>query len=169
MNEPTPSRPYWPDFAEMPKDPSKGLKPWSWALERLEKSHNYWIATTRPGGRPHLMLVWGVWWENAFWFSTGPNTRKAKNMAAHAYCSIGTEQADEAVILEGVPQEVTDRAIWKRLAAIYNKKYGGDVEPMLMTSGGNVYRVDPQTAFGQDEHAANFAESVTRWRFSQKA
>jgi general stress protein 26 len=169
MDEPTPTRPYWPDFADMPKDPSKGLKPWNWALERLEKSHNYWIATTRPGGRPHLMLVWGVWWENAFWFSTGQNTRKAKNIAAHAYCSIGTEQADEAVILEGVPQEVTDRAIWKRLAAIYNKKYGGDVEPMLITSGGNVYRVDPQTAFGQDEHAANFAESVTRWRFSQKA
>jgi hypothetical protein len=168
MNEPTPSRPYWPDFRDMPKDPSKGLKPWSWALERLEKSHNYWVATTRPGGRAHLMLVWGVWWENAFWFSTGPNTRKAKNIAALAYCAIGTEQADEAVILEGVPQEITDRAIWKRFAAIYNKKYGGDVEPMLITSGGNVYRVDPQTAFGQDEHAANFAESATRWRFSKK-
>src|SRR5271154_6747513 len=28
MNDPTPSRPYWPDFADMPKDPSKGLKPW---------------------------------------------------------------------------------------------------------------------------------------------
>jgi pyridoxamine 5'-phosphate oxidase-like protein len=165
MDEPRASRPYWPDFSEMPKDPSKGLKPWSWALERLEKSHNYWIATTRPSGRPHLMLVWGVWWEDAFWFSTGPNTRKAKNIAAHAYCSIGTEQADEAVILEGVPEEIKDRAIWKRLAAVYNEKYGGDVEPMLAACGGNVYRVEPETAFGQDEHAANFAESATRWRF----
>jgi hypothetical protein len=168
MNEPTPSRPYWPDFADMPKDPSKGLKPWSWALQRLEKSHNYWIATARPDGRAHLMLVWGVWWEDAFWFSTGPQTRKAKNIAALAYCSIGTEQADEAVILEGVPHEITDRAIWKRLAAVYNKKYGGDVEPMLITCGGNVYRVEPETAFGQDEHATNFAESATRWRFSQR-
>jgi hypothetical protein len=34
-----------------------------------------------------------------------------------------------------------------------------------MASGGSVYRVTPQTAFGQDEHAPNFAESVTRWRF----
>jgi hypothetical protein len=167
MDEPTASRPFWPDFLDMPKDPSKGLKPWSWALERLEKSHNYWIATARPGGRPHLMLVWGVWWEDAFWFSTGPNTRKAKNIAAHRYCSIGTEQADEAVILEGVPQEIKDRAVWKRLAAVYNKKYGGDVEPMLTASGGNVYRVEPETAFGQDEHSPNFAESVTRWRFSK--
>ena len=81
------------------------------------------------------------------------------------YCSIGTDQADEAVILEGVPEEIRDRASWKRFAVVYNKKYGGDVEPMLTACGGNVYRVEPETAFGQDEHAANFAESVTRWRF----
>jgi hypothetical protein len=165
MSEPTRSRPYWPDYAAMPRDATVGLKPWSWALERLEKSHNYWIATSRADGRPHLMLVWGVWWENALWFSTGPNTRKAKNIAANRFCSIGTERADEAVILEGIPLEITDRAVWKRLAAVYNTKYGGDVEPLLLSSGGNVYRVEPQTAFAQDEHAANFAESVTRWRF----
>jgi Pyridoxamine 5'-phosphate oxidase len=165
MSEPRRTRPYWPDYAAMTKDPTAGLKPWSWALERLEKSHNYWIATSRPDGHPHLMLVWGVWWENAFWFSTGPNTRKAKNIAANRFCSIGTERADEAVIVQGIPHPITDRAVWKSLAAIYNAKYGGDVEPLLLSSGGNVYRVDPQTAFAQDEHAANFAESVTRWRF----
>lgn len=165
MTEPVASRPYWPDFAGMPKDPTSGLKPWSWALERLEKSHNYWIATSRRDGRPHLMVVWGVWWENAFWFSTGPNTRKAKNMIAHRYSCIGTERADEAVIVEGLPEVITDRAVWKRFASVYNAKYGGDVEPLLVSTGGNVYRVEPRTAFGQDEHAENFAESVTRWGF----
>jgi len=167
MSEPIASRPYWPDYAAMPKSNIDGLKPWSWALERLEKSHNYWIATARPDGRSHLMVVWGVWWENAFWFSTGPNTRKAKNMAAHRFCAIGTERADEAVILEGVPEEITDRSVWKRLAAVYNAKYGGDVEPLLMSSDGNVYRVEPRTVFGQDEHAENFAGSATRWRFEE--
>jgi hypothetical protein len=38
---------------------------------------------------------------------------------------------------------------------------------MLLASSGNVYRVEPHTVFAQDEHAANFAESVTRWRFSK--
>jgi Pyridoxamine 5'-phosphate oxidase len=165
MNEPKASRPFWPDFAGMPKDPATGLKPWSWALERLEKSHNYWIATTRSDGRPHLMIVWGIWWKDAFWFTTGPNTRKAKNIVAHDHCSIATEHADEAVIVEGIPQEIPDRSVWKQLISVYNKKYGGDLEPLLTASGGNVYRVVPQTAFGQDEHAPNFAESVTRWRF----
>jgi hypothetical protein len=166
MTEPVASRPHWPDVP-MPKDPKSGLKPWTWALERLEKSHNYWIATSRRDGRPHLMVVWGVWWENAFWFSTGPNTRKAKNMAVHPFCAIGSEKADEAVILEGVPEEITDRGVWKRLAKVYNAKYGGDVEPLLNSSGGNVYRVAPSMAFGQDEHAENFAESATRWRFEE--
>jgi Pyridoxamine 5'-phosphate oxidase len=167
MNEPKAGRPYWPDALEHPPDSTSGLKSWSWTLERLEKSHNYWIATARPDGLPHLMLVWGVWWEDAFWFSTGPRTRKARNIAAHPYCVIGTELADEAVILEGAPQLITDRAVWKRLAAVYNKKYGGDVEPLLMASSGNVYRVEPCVVFAQDEHAENFADAVTRWKFTR--
>jgi hypothetical protein len=165
MIEPKRSRPHWPDALQNPTDPTAGLKPWSWALERLEKSHNYWISTTRPDGRPHLMLIWGIWWQDAFWFSTGPRTRKAKNIAADPHCVLGTEKADEAVILEGVVEEIKDHSIWKQLAQIYNRKYGGDVEPLLLSSGGSVFRLKPQVAFAQDEHAENFTESVTRWRF----
>jgi hypothetical protein len=97
MNEPKASRPHWPDALQNPSDETTGLKPWKWALERLEKSHNYWIATSRPGGRAHLMLVWGIWWQNAFWFSTGPRTRKAKNISADPHCVIGTEKADATI------------------------------------------------------------------------
>jgi hypothetical protein len=167
MKEPNASRPYWPDALETLPDSTTGLKPWAWALERLEESHNYWIATSRPDGLPHLMLVWGIWWEDAFWFSTGPRTRKAKNIVAQAHCVIGTEKADEAVILEGTAQEIRDRAKWKQFADLYDPKYGGNVFPLLESSGGLVYRVKPQTAFGQDEHAANFAESATRWKLDE--
>jgi hypothetical protein len=165
MIEPKASRPHWPDAVQNPSKDLSGLKPWPWALERLEQSHNYWISTTRPDGRPHLMLVWGVWWQDAFWFSTGPRTRKAKNIAADPRVVIGTEKADEAVILEGIVEEIKDPALWKQLVEIYNSKYGGDVGPLLESSGGRVFRVIPQIAFGQDEHSENFTESVTRWRF----
>lgn len=166
MIQPKASRPYWPDALENPKDATTGLKQWGWALERLEKSHNYWIATSRSDGRPHLMLVWGIWWQDAFWFSTGPRARKAKNIAANSWCAIGTEKADEAVILEGTAEQIKDRTVWKTVCQEYDRKYGGNVLPMLESSGGNVYRVQPRTAFGQDEHADNFAESVTRWAFN---
>ena len=167
MAKPIASRPYWPDALSNPSDSTSGLKPWSWAVERLEKSHNYWIATSRPDGRPHLMIVWGIWWQDALWFSTGPRSRKAKNIAADGHCVIGTEKADEAVILEGSAQEITDRALWKQVAQIYDRKYRGDVLPMLESSGGSVFRVDPERVFGQDEHAENFVEAVTRWTFEQ--
>jgi hypothetical protein len=36
----------------------RGLLPWSWAEGRLTKSHDYWVATVRQDGRPHLMPVW---------------------------------------------------------------------------------------------------------------
>jgi general stress protein 26 len=165
MIKPKASHPYWPDALEKSSQGTAALKPWSWALERLEQSHNYWIATSRPDGRSHLMLVWGIWWQDAFWFSTGPRTRKAKNIASDAHVVIGTEKADEAVILEGLAEEIKDRSIWKQVAQIYNNKYGGDVEPLLIASQGCVFRVQPQVAFAQDEHAENFNESVTRWRF----
>jgi hypothetical protein len=165
MDKPIAGRPYWPDAVATPPESTTGLKPWAWALERLEKSHNYWIATSRQDGFPHLMLVWGIWWEDAFWFSTGPRTRKAKNIAAHPQCVIGTEQAEEAVILEGGVQEIKDRALWRALVPVYNRKYGGDVGPLLESCGGNVYRVEPRVVFAQDEHAENFIEAVTRWRF----
>jgi hypothetical protein len=165
MIEPKRSRPHWPDAVQNPSDETTGLKPWSWALEHLENSHNYWIATSRPEGSPHLMLVWGIWWQDAFWFSTGRRTRKAKNIAVHPQCVIGTEKADEAVILEGTVEEIKDRTVWKQLVEIYNRKYGGDVGPLLESSGGSVFRVQPQVAFAQDEHAEDFTESVTRWNF----
>ena len=113
------------------------------------------------------MVVWGLWWDNAFWFSTGPRTRKARNIAADAHVVIGTEKADEAVILEGLAEEIKERSVWTQLAQIYNSKYGGDVEPLLMASEGCVFCVKPQLAFGQDEHAENFSDAVTRWHFPE--
>jgi hypothetical protein len=114
---------------------------------------------------PHLTIVWGIWWQEAFWSSTGPRTRKARNIGADPHVVIGTEKADEAVILESTAEEIKDRSAWKQLTKTYNSKYGGDVEPLLMASDGCVFRVKPEMAFGQEEHAENFTDSVTRWQF----
>ena len=111
MLKPRASRPYWPDVLLRPPEDASNLKPWSWALERLEQSHTYWIATTRPDRRPHLMLVWGIWWRDAFWFSTGPRTRKVSNIGEFPNVVIGTEKADEAVILEGIAERRGGRGL----------------------------------------------------------
>ena len=57
--KPKSSRPHMPGYG-LPKG-SKGLLPWTWAEQRLKKSHNYWITTVKPEGAPHTMVVWGLW------------------------------------------------------------------------------------------------------------
>src|SRR5262245_29956759 len=79
----------------------KELLSWKWAAKRLEKSRRYWIATTRTDGTPHLMIIWGLWLDESFWFSTGAKSRKARNLGANPKCVIGTDDAAKAVILEG--------------------------------------------------------------------
>jgi pyridoxine/pyridoxamine 5'-phosphate oxidase len=136
---------------------TKGLLPWSWADRRLARSHNYWISTTRPEGNPHTMIVWGLWLDRRFCFSTGAQSRKARNLATNPNCVVCTEHANEAVILEGTAQLTNDPTLVKRFAKLYQAKYKWD------TSGFSepIYVVIPRVAFGLYEK--KFMGSATRW------
>src|SRR5258708_37820826 len=100
--DPKPSRPQIPGYG-MPKS-TKGLLPWKWAEQRLRKSHNYWITTVKPDGSPHTMVVWGLWLEGAFLFSTGSQSRKARNLAENRRCVVCTEQAEQAGEVAALPE-----------------------------------------------------------------
>jgi hypothetical protein len=137
-----------------------GLLPWKWATDRLKKSRQYWIATTRPDGAPHLMIIWGVWLEDSFWFSTGTTSRKARNLAANPKCAIGTDDAAKAVILEGTVEVIgMQQAISEKFAKAYEKKYAWNVREMEQP----VYRFRPNVGFGLFEK--KFDQSATRWTF----
>src|SRR5215468_1785833 len=76
--------------------------PWRWATARLEAARTYWIATTRPDGRPHSRPVWGVWLDNAFYFSTG--SLAAGNLVVQPAITVHLESGEEVVIVEGVAE-----------------------------------------------------------------
>lgn len=136
-----------------------GLLPWSWARERLAKARNYFLATTRPGGAPHVMPIWGLWLDDTFQFSTGKTSRKAKNLAAEPRCVIVPEGGEEAVIVEGVAGELAGEENVAAFFAAYEKTYGHDVSSM----GEPLYLVRPTVVFGQIEKT--FTKSATRWAF----
>ena len=152
-----------PEYGLLAADQGRGLLPWHWAQARLEKSHNYWVATTRPDGRPHATAVWGVWWDNAFYFSSGRLTRKARNLAHNASCVVCIENAAEAVIVEGVAQLVSDSKVLKQLMQVYQAKYDS-----VYPSESNVYAVQPLVVFGFIEEEAEFSGSATRWKFTSE-
>jgi len=156
---PVASRPDIPGYGIAGENEGKGLLPWSWAEERLSGSWNYWLATTRPDGRPHVMLVWGIWRDGRFWFSTGDKTVKARNLAANPSCVVCTEKADDAVILEGAAEWVPASDALAPLWQAYQKKYDWDVK------GSGFYVVHPRVAFGLIEKDKLFTQTATRWQF----
>lgn len=161
--EPSASRPHMPGYGILDADAGAGLLPWSWAVERLSSAHNYWLATTRPDGAPHLMPVWGVWQDGAFYFSTSTGSRKARNLAADPRCVISTDMADEAVILEGVAEEVVDTELLQIFKLAYDTKYAWEID----TGAGGIYAVRPTVAFAFIEKPADFPGTATRWEFAE--
>jgi len=106
MGEPTASRPHMPGYGIVGPLEGKGLLSWEWAEERLVSSHDYWLATTRPAGSPHVMPVWGVWAQGAAWFSSSRESRKARNIAADPRVVLTTDNPRQPVVVEGVVEPV---------------------------------------------------------------
>jgi hypothetical protein len=160
---PRSSRPHMPGY-RLPEG-EKGLLPWSWAQQRLKKSHNYWITTVKPDRTPHTMVVWGLWQDGHFLFSTGSKSRKAQNLAQNASCIVCTEHAHEAVIVEGIAG-IADLQTRRKFLPSYERKYEFDMSKMkddILSMKEPVYAVRPRVVFGLWEKY--FQSKSTRWQF----
>jgi len=152
--EPKASRPHMDGYG-VPQGP-EGMLPWEWARERLSRSHNYWLTTTRPDGTPHTMPVWGVWFGRAWYCSTSSTSRKARNLAQNPLCVVCNEDAAEAVILEGLARQLSPSEVPQAMSAAYKAKYGWDLQ-------GSTFEVRPRAVFAMPEQ--QFPAGATRWDF----
>ncbi|MBI5667144.1 MAG: pyridoxamine 5'-phosphate oxidase family protein [Chloroflexi bacterium] len=156
---PAADRPYMPEGYGVPAT-HEGMLDWSFVAERVQKARNYWIATIHPDNRPHTRATWGVWVDDTLYFGGSPDTRWARNLAANPEVSVHLESADEAVIIEGtvdkLTEDNTDAALLARIDDAYEAKYG-------MRHGTPVFRVKPRVVFAWKE----FPTTPTRWRFDQ--
>ncbi|MFY9683925.1 MAG: pyridoxamine 5'-phosphate oxidase family protein [Candidatus Sulfotelmatobacter sp.] len=173
--KPKSSRPLMPGYG-LPEG-KKGLLPWTWAEQRLKKSHNYWITTVKPSSSshnatpqnvaPHTMVVWGLWQDGRFLFSTGSQSRKARNLAQNTNCIVSTEHAHEAVIIEGTA-EIADVHARRKFLPKYERKYKFDMskmKPDILSMKEPIFAVRPRVVFGLWEKL--FIENSTRWTFER--
>ena len=94
-----------------------------WAEARLTTAHNYWLASTRPDSRPHLVPIWGVWIDERFWFASFAAV-KVDNVAAQPAVMLSTETPGEVVILDGTCARVTEAELPSTYATAFDEKYG---------------------------------------------
>jgi hypothetical protein len=153
------ARPRFPSVYGIHED-ADGLLDWSWTEERLIAARNYWVCTTRPDRRPHAMPVWGLWHEGAFFFSSSPDSRKARNLAANPAVTVHLESGDEVVIVEGVASLESDEGLLGQLGEDYSRKYSFEVS---FTGGRPLNIVLPQVAYAWLEQ--DFPGTATRFTF----
>ena len=161
--------------------------PWSRALKALETAPNkpdepggpktYWLGTTRPDGRPHVAGVGAVWVDSKFYFTSGPGTRKSRNLAQNPNCVISVALNGIDLVIEGAARLVPDEPTLRRLAELYEAQGwparvsdGALTAPYSAPSAGpppwNLYVMTPSTAFGV---ATIEPYGATRWRFEPSA
>lgn len=153
--------------------------PWSRARDVLvadtpKVDLTFFVATVRPDGRPHSAGVGAIWVDDALYFTSGPGTRKSRNLAANPACSISVRLRGIDLVLEGEAHRVTAPASLERVAAVYRTggwpaTVRGDAltAPYSAPSAGpapwHLYRLTLHSAVGV---AGVEPHGATRWVFA---
>lgn len=137
--------------------------------------HTCWLATVNPDQSPHVMPLGVLWVDGAFYFNSGPGTRKAQNLARNPHCALTVAIQEFDLVVEGDAVKVTDAAKLRRIAEAYGRLgwtpsvrngalYAEYSAPSAGAPPWDVYEVAPQTVY-----ALGTAEpyGATRWRFAQ--
>ena len=147
-----------PSVYPFPKS-REGLLPWSRAVEQFERARNYWLATIRPDGHPHVAPLWDARTDEAFYFQGAPGAQWTRNLAANSVASVHLESGDNVVIVDGVAEHlITDAALADRLIEAWHGRYGR-MDPKPTVEG--LYRLQPHAARAWSEGLREAA----RWTF----
>src|SRR3954451_20369119 len=63
--------------------------------------HTCWLTTINPDGSPHVTAVGALWHDGSFWFETGRQTRKGKNLARDPRCTLSVAAQAFDLSLDG--------------------------------------------------------------------
>jgi hypothetical protein len=111
--------------------------------------------------------------DDQFYFTSGPRTRKSRNLAANAKCAVSISLNDIDVVVEGAARKVTDMRTLERVANRYASQgwparaSGGAITaefsaPSAGRGPWDLYALSPTVAVGV---ATKEPHGATRWRF----
>jgi hypothetical protein len=162
--QPRPARPYMPGYGILAQGEGTGLLSWVEVEPRIASSHDYWLASTWPDGRPHVMPVWGVWERCALWLSSSRRSRKIANLLQDERCVATIDNPRDPIVIEGLAEVITAEAqiyhFLKSLNAKYRTAYALDfLDPAINAT----VRIVPRIVFALLQE--DFCGSPTRWTF----
>ena len=137
---------------------------WEDVRARLAAATHYWLATVRADGRPHVVPLDGLWLDDAWFFGGSPEAVKHRNLKADPRAVVHLEDAESAVIVEGVCEEIfPEGTLADRLAELSKSKYGYGPEPGSYARTG-VWRLRPVRVLSW----RRFPRDATRFLFRKR-
>src|SRR5687767_3360461 len=165
MSQPDARRARFPTEYGDPGDVA--LIPWTEVEDKLRAARNYWVATVRPNGHPHVRPVDGVWVEGALCFGGSPQTRWVRNLQANPNISVNLGSEEEAIILEGNAELISDpnhplaTPLREANKAKYPQYYTDNANPPFLP----FWCLRPSRVYAWT--LAGFATNPTRWDFTK--
>ena len=158
MSDPVVER---PDIPAEYGNPTQRLS-WAEVERKLESASVYWIASTRPDGRPHVVPRDGTWLDGGLYYGGSPQTVHSRNITNNPRVVVHIGDGHEAIIVEGtVATERPTEAEANRLADASFAKYPqyGRMDPDVYMGGVSVLRPRRVLAW------TSFTENATRFTF----
>ena len=120
--------------------------------------HTYWLTTINPNGSPHVMPVGVVKVDGRWYFSSGPGTRKSRNLASDPRCVFSVAAHPFDLVVEGTAERVTDEAELRTVAETFaHDGWAAQVDEQALTAEYSApsagpppwyaYRVVPSTVY----------------------
>lgn len=110
----------------LPKGYGRTTKMMSWESVRaqLVEAKQYWLATNRVSGSPHLVPVDGLWVDDVLYYGGSPDTVHVRAARTNPNVTIHLPDPWKVVVVEGEVQVSTaSPELAQRLAELANEKY----------------------------------------------
>lgn len=117
----------WEDDVLVRGDPADVI-PWEEVRDRIARAGDYWVATVRSNGAPHVRPVFCVWIDGRLYSTTNGTRAKARHLEANPRVAVTARVDGVDVVVEGRAGFVTDEATLERVAGAYRDKYGWPLE-----------------------------------------
>jgi nitroimidazol reductase NimA-like FMN-containing flavoprotein (pyridoxamine 5'-phosphate oxidase superfamily) len=137
---------------------------WESVRAQLEQAKQYWLATNRGDGSPHVVPVDGLWVDDLWYYGGSPETLHVRMVRANPQVTMHLPDPWKVVVVQGeVRVSKPSPELAQRLADLANGKYaeyGIKFEASSYSEPGTLHprRVIAWSSFPKDVTRFTFAE-----------
>jgi general stress protein 26 len=105
----------------------RNIERWRAIEARLGREATVWLSTVRYDGRPHLVPVWFVWFDEKVYFATSSYSVKYYNLRDNQHVALSLGDTYNVVVIEG-EAHAADRALTEKIGEFFKHKYDWDFQ-----------------------------------------